>query len=71
MGTIPDKYDVAVSTACGALNNLLYWLSQIIGAGVMGLFLDFKGLRRRVRAFGGWIILFTIINWLATRERSR
>lgn len=23
MGTIPDKYDVAVSTACGALNNLI------------------------------------------------
>ena len=23
MGTIPDKYDVAVSTACGALNNLV------------------------------------------------
>src|ERR1700719_291456 len=23
LGTIPDKYDIAVSTACGALNNLI------------------------------------------------
>ncbi|KAG2749141.1 Smc hinge domain-containing protein, partial [Suillus brevipes Sb2] len=23
LGTIPDKYDIAVSTACGALNNMV------------------------------------------------
>ena len=33
-----------------ALNNTLYWTAQIIGAYLFGYALDFKGLRRTVRA---------------------
>ncbi|KZV91704.1 MFS general substrate transporter [Exidia glandulosa HHB12029] len=43
------------------LNNMLYWLAQIVGAGLMGLFLDSTGLARKKRAIGGWFILFAII----------
>lgn len=44
-----------------ALNNLLYWLSQILGAGLFGLFLDSSRLSRRARAHIGWAILFAQI----------
>lgn len=33
-----------------SLNNVLYWLSQIIGAWLFGYALDFKGIRRSIRA---------------------
>ncbi|KAG2353813.1 hypothetical protein BDR07DRAFT_1431872 [Suillus spraguei] len=36
-----------------SLNNFMYWLSQIIGSGMIGVILDSKRLRRRVRAFTG------------------
>lgn len=44
-----------------ALNNLLYWLSQILGAGLFGLFLDSSRLSRRARALFGWGILLVQI----------
>lgn len=59
------------------LNNLLYWLSQIIGAGLFGLFLDSVRLSRRMRAYVGWAILFAQImatwggNWVIQRTYSR
>ncbi|EJD54159.1 MFS general substrate transporter [Auricularia subglabra TFB-10046 SS5] len=57
-----NAYNLALfNPRARGLNNLLYWLSQIIGAGLMGVFLDAKGLNRRARALGGWIILFVII----------
>ena len=40
-----------------SLNNLLYWLSQILGAGLFGLFLDSPRLTRKWRAYLGWLIL--------------
>ncbi|EGO03434.1 hypothetical protein SERLA73DRAFT_46162 [Serpula lacrymans var. lacrymans S7.3] len=44
-----------------ALNNLLYWSSQIFGSIAIGLVLDTPRLRRRVRAFSGWFILFCMV----------
>ncbi|KAH7101411.1 major facilitator superfamily domain-containing protein [Auriculariales sp. MPI-PUGE-AT-0066] len=44
-----------------SLNNLLYWLSQILGAGLFGIFLDSSRLTRKSRAYGGWIVLFAMI----------
>ncbi|CAK7205277.1 hypothetical protein SEUCBS139899_008046 [Sporothrix eucalyptigena] len=37
-------------TRTRALNNLLYWLSQMIGASVFGYGLDYPGIRRSMRA---------------------
>ncbi|CRK45236.1 hypothetical protein BN1723_019667, partial [Verticillium longisporum] len=48
-----------------ALNSLLYWLAQIIGALVMGYGLDFPGVRRSWRARGSYIVLIvlTMVIW--------
>ncbi|KAK4183572.1 major facilitator superfamily domain-containing protein [Podospora australis] len=43
-----------------ALNNLLYWTSQIIGAIVFGYALDAGKFRRSVRAKASFIVLFVI-----------
>lgn len=43
------------------LNNMLYWLAQILGAGIMGLFLDSTLMRRKTRALAGWLLLFTLV----------
>lgn len=51
-----------LSIRARALNNLLYWLFQIIGAGIFGLFLDSSRLgSRKSRAFAGNAIAFVII----------
>jgi hypothetical protein len=51
----------------------MYWLSQIIGSGMIGVVLDSKRLRRRVRAFTGWGILlvmtFTVHIWAYYYQR--
>ncbi|KAJ7596262.1 MFS general substrate transporter [Mycena floridula] len=44
-----------------ALNNLIYWLSQIVGSVIIGLLLDRQSVRRRVRAFSGWAVLFAMV----------
>lgn len=44
-----------------ALNNLLYWIAQIFGSLAMGLLLDRKQVRRRIRAFMGWAILLVFV----------
>jgi hypothetical protein len=48
-----------------ALNNLLYWLSQIVGALVFGYALDFSTARRTVRAKGSFIalVVLTMVIW--------
>ncbi|KZF22845.1 MFS general substrate transporter [Xylona heveae TC161] len=43
-----------------ALNNVLYWSSQMIGASVFGNLLDIKSVRRTTRAKAAWAALFTI-----------
>ncbi|KAK7688023.1 hypothetical protein QCA50_008393 [Cerrena zonata] len=44
-----------------SLNNLVYWLAQIIGSVCMGFLLDQRGLSRRVRAFSGWCVLLVMV----------
>jgi MFS family permease len=48
-----------------ALNGLLYWLAQIIGAVVFGFALDYPGLRRSVRAKISFVVLvvLTFVTW--------
>ncbi|OLN81962.1 UNC93-like protein 7 [Colletotrichum chlorophyti] len=48
------------NTRTRALNNLLYWLSQIIGALIFGYALDFASVRRSVRAKASYITLFVL-----------
>jgi hypothetical protein len=43
-----------------ALNNTLYWTAQIIGAYIFGYALDYKGLRRTIRAKVALISLFLV-----------
>ncbi|KAH7916757.1 major facilitator superfamily domain-containing protein [Hygrophoropsis aurantiaca] len=44
-----------------ALNNLMYWLSQIFGSALIGtLVLDQERFRRRTRAFAGWFVLLAM-----------
>ncbi|KAL1301869.1 hypothetical protein AAFC00_006051 [Neodothiora populina] len=52
------------NTRTRALNGVLYWAAQIVGAGVFGLCLDLP-FRRTLRARGGWIVLFilTMVIW--------
>jgi hypothetical protein len=47
-----------------ALNNTLYWLSQIIGAYILGYALDAK-VRRTMRAKVSWvfILVITVVIW--------
>ncbi|KAI1821203.1 MFS general substrate transporter [Xylaria intraflava] len=43
-----------------SLNSLLYWLAQILGAVVYGGALDYKGIRRSVRAKAALVTLFVL-----------
>ena len=43
-----------------ALNGVLYWLSQIIGAYIFGYALDISRVRRSSRAKAAWAVLFII-----------
>jgi len=53
--------DALFNIRARSLNNLVYWLSEIVTAISIGLILDQKGLRRRVRAFFGWAILLAVV----------
>lgn len=44
-----------------ALNSLLYWLAQIFGALLLALVVDNVKLRRRTRAWIGWIVTLAIV----------
>ena len=44
-----------------ALNNLVYWLAQIIGSISIGFLLDQHHISRRIRAFWGWSILLVMV----------
>ena len=46
-----------------SLNSFLYWISQIVGSISIGYILDMKSVRRRMRAFTGWTILFILV-WI-------
>ncbi|KAF8810320.1 hypothetical protein BYT27DRAFT_7222059 [Phlegmacium glaucopus] len=57
-----------------SLNNLLYWIAQIIGSLFIGFILDHKRLRRRIRAFSGWstvfIVVWAVYIWAYFYERT-
>ncbi|KZV61244.1 MFS general substrate transporter [Peniophora sp. CONT] len=44
-----------------SLNNLVYWLSQILGSLSIGLLLDQQQFSRRLRAFSAWCILLVLV----------
>jgi MFS family permease len=44
-----------------SLNNLVYWISQILGSLSVGLLLDQHQFRRRARAFATWTILLVFV----------
>ncbi|KAH7131100.1 major facilitator superfamily domain-containing protein [Dactylonectria macrodidyma] len=52
-------------TRTKALNSLLYWLAQIIAAGIWGYLLDIETVRRTVRAKIALVVLFvlTFVIW--------
>lgn len=43
-----------------SLNSLLYWFSQMIGAILIGLILDWGRFRRSTRARIGWVVVFVV-----------
>ncbi|KAI8804824.1 major facilitator superfamily domain-containing protein [Cladochytrium replicatum] len=43
-----------------SLNNLVYWLAQMVGSYFIGLLLDSKSYSRRTRAWIGWVIVFVV-----------
>ncbi|KAF2262617.1 MFS general substrate transporter [Lojkania enalia] len=49
------------NTRTRALNGVVYYIMQIIGAYVFGFALDVKGVRRTTRAKAAWVALFVII----------
>lgn len=50
-----DMNGAHFDTRTRALNNLLYWLSQIFGAIIFGYALDYPGVRRSVRARANFV----------------
>jgi hypothetical protein len=47
-------------TRTKALNNVLYWTMQIVGAYIFGYALDYPNIRRSVRARIAWVTLFVL-----------
>ncbi|KAF9817447.1 hypothetical protein IEO21_03404 [Rhodonia placenta] len=57
-----NDYNAALFTIrARALNNLVYWLAQIVGSVSIGFLLDQRALTRRFRAFAGWTALFLMV----------
>lgn len=57
-----NDYNLALFTIrARALNNLVYWTSQILGSVSIGFLLDQTRLTRRFRAFAGWCVLFVMV----------
>jgi hypothetical protein len=53
------------NTRTRALNNTLYWIAQMFGAGIFGFALDFPNIRRTTRAKAAWVAMFllTVAVW--------
>lgn len=47
-------------TRTRALNNMLYWLAQMVGALIFGFALDFPNIRRTIRAKAAWVVMFVL-----------
>jgi hypothetical protein len=48
------------NTRTRALNNTLYWITQMLGAGMFGFALDFPNIRRTTRAKVAWVVMFVL-----------
>ena len=49
------------NTRTRALNGVVYYIMQIVGAYVFGFALDIKGVRRTTRAKAAWVALFALM----------
>jgi hypothetical protein len=56
-----DYNDALFNIRARSLNNLVYWLSQIVGSISIGLLLDQRAISRRIRAFSGWTVLLAMV----------
>ncbi|KAF9552989.1 MFS general substrate transporter [Agrocybe pediades] len=56
-----DYNDALFNIRARSLNNLVYWLSQIVGSISIGFLLDQRAISRRIRAFSGWTILLGMV----------
>jgi len=56
-----DYNDALFNIRARSLNNLVYWLAQIIGSISIGFLLDQNHISRRTRAFLGWSILLVMV----------
>ncbi|BDD59002.1 hypothetical protein MAP00_004237 [Monascus purpureus] len=57
-----DMNSYYFNTRTRAFNNMWYWISQVIGAGAFGLFLDNTRFSRRTRLWIGWGSTFVLMN---------
>lgn len=53
--------DALFNIRARSLNNLVYWLAQMVGSIAIGMLLDRSTISRRARAFSGWIVLFVMV----------
>ncbi|GAC75375.1 uncharacterized conserved protein [Moesziomyces antarcticus T-34] len=56
-----DYNGVLFTLRTRSLNNLLYWLSQMVGSLAIGQILDNKRMSRRSRAWIGWSVVFVVM----------
>jgi hypothetical protein len=49
------------NTRTRALNGVIYYMMQIVGAFVFGFALDYQGVRRTMRAKAAWVCLFVLM----------
>ncbi|TFK71739.1 MFS general substrate transporter [Pluteus cervinus] len=57
-----NSYNAAIfNIRARSLNNVVYWVSQIVGSVSIGLLLDRHTLSRRTRALTGWTVLFLMV----------
>ncbi|GAA5903204.1 uncharacterized protein JCM6883_002728 [Sporobolomyces salmoneus] len=69
-----NSYNGAQFTLRGrALNSLLYWLANIVGAGLFGLTIDSTRFRRTRRAWGAFVFILCLgmATWGATYHYQR
>ncbi|KZT28006.1 MFS general substrate transporter [Neolentinus lepideus HHB14362 ss-1] len=56
-----NDYNAALfNVRARSLNNLLYWISTIMGSTIIGFVLDMPHRSRRFRAFSGWILVISV-----------
>jgi magnesium-transporting ATPase (P-type) len=53
--------DALFNIRARSLNNLVYWLSQMVGSIAIGLILDSRLITRRIRGFTAWTILLIMV----------